>query len=183
MRHERGFTLVELLVAISLMAILLALSASAVRSYWLVQSLDGAADTVTTQLRQVQGQVTSESHPLVYAVSFVPSTSGPSANSQGVTVWRYNTKDTPVTSDDSCGGARSIRLTNGTYVGSASFASSTLVSSSACTGAASGSVFGFFFARGTATATTGSHIVIRQSSIPGTEVVKVTGLTGRVQRI
>lgn len=165
----------------SLAAILLTLSVTALHSYWLVQSLDGAADEVTTQLRQVQGQVVSESVPLVYGVSFVPS-SGPTANSGTVTVWKYNTNDTAVTSDDTCTTARSIRLTNGTYVSNASFAASALASASACTGAVSGSVFAFFFARGTATATSGSHIVIRQDSVADTKVIKIIGLTGRVQR-
>ncbi|CAN5708230.1 hypothetical protein BH18ACT15_BH18ACT15_08540 [soil metagenome] len=181
MGDDRGFTLIELLVTLSLVAILLTLSVAALRSYWLVQSIDGAADEVTTQLRQVQGEVTSESVPFVYAVSFVPGSS-PTAASQSVTVWKYDTKDTPVTSDDTCTRARSIRLTNGTYVSSASFATSPLVASSPCTGAVSGSSFGFFFARGTATATTGSHIVIRQDSVADTKVVRVIGLTGRVQR-
>jgi prepilin-type N-terminal cleavage/methylation domain-containing protein len=175
-RNDRGFTLIELLVALSLAAILLTISATALHSFWLVQSLDGAADAVTTQLRQVQGQVTSESHPLAYAVSFSPDASGPTASAQHVTVWKYNT------TNNNCTNVGSLELTNGTYVRSASFASSPLVSTSGCTPVPDGSVFGFFFARGTATATTGSHIVIRQDSISYARVIKVIGLTGRVQR-
>ena len=183
MGNDRGFTLIELLATLSLAAILLTLSVTALHNYWLVQSLDGAADEVATQMRRTQGQIVSESVPLIYGVGFAPSASGPTASSERVTVWKYHTNSTPTDlTDDVCSEARHIDLTNGTYVSSASFATSPLVSPSKCGGAASGSVC-FFFARGTATATTASHIMIRQDAIPETETVKVIGLTGRVQRL
>ena len=60
---EAGFTLVELLVAISLALILLSLSAIAFRTFWLTQGLHGAANDVRSQLRQLQQRAESESHP------------------------------------------------------------------------------------------------------------------------
>lgn len=66
MQKEQGFTLIEVLTAIALAAILMTLGAAAFRQYWLVQSLHGGAQETQALFRGLQSRVTSESHPLVY---------------------------------------------------------------------------------------------------------------------
>ncbi len=70
MKHESGFTLIEMLATMTLAGLLMVLSVGALRSYWLTQSVESGANEVVAQLRQLQARVTSESHPLVYGVRF-----------------------------------------------------------------------------------------------------------------
>lgn len=84
MQNERGFTLIEVLTAIALAAILLALGASSFRNYWLVRSLNGGAQETQALFRSLQTRVTSESHPLVYGARM------PVAGSQTVGLVKYN---------------------------------------------------------------------------------------------
>lgn len=70
MRRQDGFTLIEALVAMGLAAILVTLSAGALRNYWLTQSLYGARDEAVSQLRALQEQAVSETHPKVFGARF-----------------------------------------------------------------------------------------------------------------
>ena len=67
---EGGFTLIEMLVAMSILALLFTLAAGALRNYWLTQALYGGRDEVISQLRAMQEQVVSENHPLVFGARF-----------------------------------------------------------------------------------------------------------------
>jgi prepilin-type N-terminal cleavage/methylation domain-containing protein len=70
MKNETGFTLIEVLVVTVLAAILLTLSAGAVRHFWFVRSLDGGANQVVTQMRELQEDARSETSPVVYGAWF-----------------------------------------------------------------------------------------------------------------
>ena len=58
--------MIEMMVVMALLAILLTLGAGPLRNYWLTQALYGGRDEVISQLRAMQEQVVSESHPLVF---------------------------------------------------------------------------------------------------------------------
>ncbi|MBA2725555.1 MAG: prepilin-type N-terminal cleavage/methylation domain-containing protein, partial [Actinobacteria bacterium] len=71
--NDSGFTLIEILVAISIVTILLGLSVPTLRIYWMRQSLSGGADAVVAEMRGSQARVVSETHPLVYGMRFTDS--------------------------------------------------------------------------------------------------------------
>jgi hypothetical protein len=58
-----------------MVGIVFTLSALALHWYWLVRSLQGAQDQVTTQMRQAQQRSVAESYPNVYGLRFQPSSS------------------------------------------------------------------------------------------------------------
>src|SRR5918992_5727020 len=84
--RQGGFSLVELLFAMMLLGILLTLSASALKTFWLRRALDGSTKQVTAQLRQLQQRAVAESHPLVYGARFTEG-------SDSYTLLRYNPSD------------------------------------------------------------------------------------------
>lgn len=63
---ERGFSLVEMMFVMVLLGLVLTLGAEPLRNYWLNQSLYGGRDEMISQLKAMQEQVVSESHPLVF---------------------------------------------------------------------------------------------------------------------
>ncbi len=75
MRREYGFTLIEVLATLVLMGILLGLSVPALRHFWLARALEGGADQVVSQLRQLQEEAISQSHPQVFGARFRPDSS------------------------------------------------------------------------------------------------------------
>lgn len=60
---DRGFTLVELLVVLSIMTILISLGAFALLSYWRAQALTSASEQVITDIRDVQVRSQAEVRP------------------------------------------------------------------------------------------------------------------------
>ncbi len=174
MRKEAGFTLIEMLVVMAIGAVLLTLSAGAIRHFWFVQALSGAADSVTTQMRQAQQQAESESHPLVYGVWFI--------NVGDAARWgtlQYDpAKALPCTEI----GKRSFET--GVQVESVSFTTDS-TRTTACRNAlgavgianAGSAQIAFFYARGTATP---GSITLEQTYLDRTEDLTVTGITGRV---
>lgn len=70
LKREDGFSLIELLTVVTLVAILFTLGAFAVRHFWLVRSLEGGKDEMATQLRQLQQRVGAASNPLVFGARF-----------------------------------------------------------------------------------------------------------------
>ncbi|MFN2488487.1 MAG: Tfp pilus assembly protein FimT/FimU [Actinomycetota bacterium] len=172
MRREDGFTLVELMAAITLSAVLLALSAGALRTFWLNQGLDGAAGEIRSQLRQLQQRAESESHPIVYGGWFI----------QGSSTWgvvRYNA------GSNSCASAGIRTFDAGVTVSAIqnfdvpSAYITTCRSALQTAGVANASTarMSFFYARGTATA---GSVTLRQPALDRTRTVGVTALTGRV---
>jgi prepilin-type N-terminal cleavage/methylation domain-containing protein len=165
-----GFTLVELMVVITLTTILLALGASALRHYWLTQALEGSAEELVSQLRQLQQRTDSESHPLVYGARFEIGTSN-------WAIVRYDPKSATTTADDECTVDSTRLFSDGVAVSAASFDTPPGVVVSKCPDSAQ--AFVFFYARGTAT---GGSLTLRHGVTTDTETVSVLPLTGRVRR-
>jgi prepilin-type N-terminal cleavage/methylation domain-containing protein len=169
LKHEDGFTLIELLVAMSLAGILMALSAGALRNYWLTQALNGATEDVISQLRQVQQRTDAESHPLVYGVRF-------EVGSSNWAIVKYDPKSATTASDDTCTPDSARVFADGVVVSTASFDAPSLIDKSKCPEA--DEEFAFFYARGTATE---GSVTLRQLSTGKTRTVSVLPLTGRVR--
>jgi prepilin-type N-terminal cleavage/methylation domain-containing protein len=60
---DQGFTLVELLVVLSILTILMSLGAFALVSYWRAQALTSASEQVITDIRDVQVRAQAEVRP------------------------------------------------------------------------------------------------------------------------
>lgn len=184
MRREEGFTLIELMVAISIGAILMTLSATALRTYWFVQALDGATDETVTQLRELQEDAVSQSFPLVFGARFV----------SGATSWNlvtYNPNGGAEGPGDNPPGRcalRSVPFDTGVFNAGIEIASSSVVNDplaseySACVSESDivdGDDVIWFYARGTAT---GGSVVIEHPVSGRRETVTVGTATGRVTR-
>lgn len=167
-KREQGFTLIEVLVVIGLMAIVFTLSAQALRTYWLNQSLHGSATTVQTQLRQLQAQVESESHPIVYGAWFNPNNSGS---------WGLLKFDPTAGASGTCSTTGTRTFDTGVQVSAASFPSdggTTLCRTAS--GVATAQIV-FFYARGDSN---GGSLTLRQPALNKTQVLTVNSVTGRV---
>lgn len=108
MHKESGFTLVELLAALALAAVLMGLGAFALRQFWIVRSLYGGRDQVVTELRALQERTVAEAHPIVFGMRF-PKGGGEQST---VGVIRYNGRVSPPI----CTEQRKIVLDAGTRV-------------------------------------------------------------------
>jgi prepilin-type N-terminal cleavage/methylation domain-containing protein len=172
-RSEGGFTLVELLVSMALIAVLATLSVQPLRTYWLRQGLAGASDDVATQLRSIQERVVSESHPLVYGASFA-------ADSDAWFLLRYDPGDSTITTDDTCEVTGERALERGVVVSSVDFTAPPSDIVTACDAVTeAGDELVFFYARGSAT---GGQVTLRQPILDDTETITVGPITGRVTR-
>ena len=175
-RRQEGFSLIELMVALGLAAILLTLSASTLRNFWLERSLEASVDETVTQLRQTQSRATGESHPLIYGLRFRP-------DSNAYSIVRFDPVDQTTLTDDICEEAGSRTFEDGVVVDSIAFGDgpSDLMSacSTAAAGYASGDDFIFFYARGSATAGT---LSLRHTTTGDVMTLGVLPLTGRVTR-
>jgi prepilin-type N-terminal cleavage/methylation domain-containing protein len=171
--QEEGFSLIELLATMVLLAIMLTLGAFALKTYWMRRALDGSTKQVTAQLRQLQQRAVAESHPLVYGARFT-------MGSDTYTLLKYNPSDpTP----SLCAEMNTLTLEDGVEVaGGTSFTSSPYISLSECGSVGTGDHFVFFFARGTAT---GGTLKLTHEGLAGTSqdttTISVTNLTGRVE--
>lgn len=176
--YEAGFTLIELLVTISIVAILLTLAAAALRQFWFVRSLEGGADGIVTQLRNMQQRAVAESNPVVYGAAFV----------EGTSTWgliRYLPPVTPGPGTCSVAGTRTLDA--GVIFSSVSFtgapaglnvSDAEAVCGPLVSGATADDLV-FFLARGTARA---GSVTLRQPNIDRTKVVSVIGLTSRITK-
>lgn len=184
-RDEHGFTLVELLATMALMAILLTLGVTALRFFWLGQSLYDQRDEVYTNLRALQQQVVSESNPIVIGAWFTADTDD---EPQWGTV-RVRPDLSPIT----CVSTAQFELNTGVQIQSASFADDLVgvdadeltdmvtACASGVPASADATDFMFFLARGTATA---GCVTLTQTLRDMTDItVAVSTLTGRVERI
>jgi prepilin-type N-terminal cleavage/methylation domain-containing protein len=169
MRDQNGFTLVELMVVIVIGAVLLTLGASALRRYWFTQALEGSADALVSQMRQVQQRTDSESAPLVYGVRL----------EEGTSAWavvKYDPKSATTTDDDECTQLSTYEFSDGIRITAASFDSPPSILLSKCP--ESSQDFAMFFARGTATS---GSVSLRHPITGKTRTVTVLPLTGRAR--
>lgn len=175
MRNEKGYTLIEVLVVLALGAILLTLSAGALRNFWFVQSLEGATSEVTTQLRRIQVRTTSESNPLVYGARF-----------------RFGSSEWGVVRYDPNGGTctevETKSLDTGVFSAGARISGNTSLTTFSTTNetttcrtalSAPDDQFAFFYARGSATA---GQVTVEQPQLGRIRTVTVAAITGRVTR-
>jgi hypothetical protein len=149
------------------------------RHYWFVRSVASASQQVTAQLRQLQSQADSVSHPVVYGAWFLPG----QVNSGE---WGTLTYDpTIVNVADRCAlGSAPKDLPTDVRIINAAFTDTTTLTS-ACrtelTGAgvanASGAKTVFFYARGNST---GGEVTLARAGVTGERTIEVAALTGRV---
>ncbi len=163
--RQRGFTLIEVLVVITLGAILMTLSAGALRHFWFVQALESSSAEVVTQMRNAQQRAAAESHPLVYGVRFKP----------GTTEWGVVQYD-PRKATDKCTAEASRGFAAGVEVDTASFPSTSPQTTECTTALGSDNRYVFFYARGSAT---GGTVELISEPLSRTKVVTVTPITGR----
>lgn len=170
MKHdESGFTLVELMMVLVLTTLLLGIGATALRHYWRVRALNGARDTVVTQMRFAQQRSFSESFPTVYGVRF-------QKGSGNWSLVRYN--DTAgtcvVVSHMSFDGVVISSLPSDTDFPEGTPAS---LCRNASPGGSAANEVALFYPRGSASAGT---VGIRSEHLDRTIKVGVNGTTGRV---
>ena len=184
MRRDEGFTLIELIVAMAIGAVLLTLSGAALRTYWFVQALDGATDETVTQLRELQEDAVSQSFPLVFGARFV----------SGATSWdlvSYNPSGGAEGPGDNPPGRcalESVPFDSGMFNAGIEIALSSVTNVetadeySACVAEIdidSGDDVIWFYARGTST---GGCVVIEHPVSGRQEAIEVGVATGRVTR-
>ena len=171
-KREHGYTLIEMLATLSVSAILLTLGASALRTYWLTQSLETAEAETVAQMRNLQERAVSESNPRVYGMRFRVGTS-----EWGLIL--FNGGSDPGISDDVCNQLE-IHEFDGVTIEAASFAAAPVVTSkcSSEAWATTSDRFVFFYPRGTATA---GEVTLHQPSVNKRTEVEVSAMTGRVK--
>jgi prepilin-type N-terminal cleavage/methylation domain-containing protein len=170
--RQDGFTLVEVLTAMVLATVLMTLAATALRTYWLNRSVLAARAEVVAEMRRVQAQAVSESHPLSFGIRV-------KVGSSDWDVVRYDPgTDLASVADDTCT-STPRKFSTGVVVSAASFDPPPGITVSKCP-QASGSAFAFFYARGTATA---GDLTVRQPAVSRTESLRVIGLTGKVREL
>ena len=82
LRRQDGFTLIELMVALSVMAIIMAIAIPSIATYTAQQEIRGSAQQVVDVLRDARDAAMNEGQPRY--VLFEPGTPG------GYEVWRYD---------------------------------------------------------------------------------------------
>ena len=174
--RQAGFSLLELIVAMGLIAIMAILGAGALRNYWLSQSLYGGRDELVSEFRRAQEQAVSESHPKVFGVRL----------QTGSSTWGLVEFD-PGPNPDTCTEISSNQFQSGTRPVTASFTTSseTTFCQSNLVHLGGGAVadratsqFVWFYARGTAT---GGTVALENPNVSGgNPALTVFPITGRV---
>lgn len=163
MKREDGFSLLELLVVLTLASILVSLSALAFRHYWQQRSLYGAQDLTVTQLRGLQERAVSESHPLVFGARFT-------VGATTFRLFRYN----PQTGV--CAELETYEFDAGVEVTNVDFGTPPGITPPACAPVGR-SVY--FYAKGTATE---GALTFNQPATERQIGLEVSALTGRVTK-
>jgi prepilin-type N-terminal cleavage/methylation domain-containing protein len=171
LKDERGFTLIESLAAMALIALLVTLSATALRNFWFVEAVDRGTGELTGLLKRTQQRVVAETHPLVYGAWFVEGSSN-----WGIV--KFDPKSIDTSADDTCVQeptktfADKVEVT--TVVGDTSSEAAL-----ECKEILPAATFVFFYARGTATEAT---VTLGKDDSTATGTIQVSPLTGRVDR-
>ncbi|MDQ3879029.1 MAG: type II secretion system GspH family protein [Actinomycetota bacterium] len=71
---ESGFSMLELMIAIVIGAVMMSVAVLGTKSYFQVRALQGGQDQVVSQMRNAQQRAMSESYPNVYGVRFQTGT-------------------------------------------------------------------------------------------------------------
>lgn len=167
MRKEEGFTLIEIMAAMALAAVLMTLGAMSLRTFWWHRSLEGGADQIVSQVRELQERVVAETHPLVYGARF----------RAGSPTWGLVQYDPDA---GTCTQYTTHTFDTSVYVSAASFSSDPTVTNFCRTAlSAPSDEFVFFYARGNATP---GSVTIRHDGLDEEESVTVAGVTGRADR-
>lgn len=169
MRKEDGFTIIELLVASIIIAVVTTLGAYAISHYSKLRALEGSTNEVITELRAMQQDAGSRSHPWVSGVYFKAGT-----NRWGIVEGNIKT--------GVCTRKAARTFPAGVTVSTATFSDIATQSLTAnCTTAAeSGAEVVLFFARGSATS--GSMSLVHPNVGSGARTLTVSPITGRVTR-
>ncbi|HEU4480265.1 MAG TPA: type II secretion system protein [Actinomycetota bacterium] len=168
--NERGFTLIEMVSVMALIAVLLTVSVSALRPYWFGRAMDRAEGELVAEMRQTQQRVVAETHPLVYGVWFRSGTPD-----WGVVA--FDPKDASTSTDDVCTTDARF-LFDGAFVSDIQDGDTTSSYATTCASVAPGATFVFFYAKGTATRAT---ITLEHEQTGKTKQVSVTPLTARIE--
>ena len=171
---QRGFSLPELLVAVTLIGIVATLAAGSLRQFWFNQSLDATADAVVTQLRQEQEDAVSESAPLVFGARF-------SVGASSYTLFRYDPNwNGGVGKCDANPRVFDAGVFNAPVVVSAvDVANDTTAAEHVkCRTGVSDEII-FFYARGSSS---GGTLTLHQPTIDRTTTISISALTGRITR-
>jgi prepilin-type N-terminal cleavage/methylation domain-containing protein len=183
--RQDGMTLAEMLVAIAIAAVLVTLSATAVRHYSLVQSLEGAVDEVGTYLKRAHTRATSESHPRVYGAWFIPGASEYhlvlfDPDSELVHPETEMQITCTVEQTRSLGGGmfgQPVRVSPDPAATWFASSQETNACRAQLAGVGENDQFVFFYARGEAT---GGRVTLEQPTLDRTRELSVSDLTGRV---
>lgn len=184
-RREAGFTVVELMFTMALVAILLTLAVFAIRQFWFNRALVAGQDEITVQLRTLQQAAVSEGISGRYHGAWFD----PGSELWGSVVYESGTCRSTGTYELSSG-VLVESVTVGTTAADVDFQSPTDVAAACQTQLASVSddvdvKFVWFLSRGVGTETSGDHIHITQTRLDRSEEiqVRVIGLTGRVEPV
>jgi Tfp pilus assembly protein FimT len=189
-RNESGATLTELLVACLLASILLGLVFVAVRQFWFVNSIKGAADELSSQFRQLQQEAVTGDDAVVLGAVL-----NPGDNEWKVIRFSPNTQ-APA---PACKFVATRQLTGGflgaeVTIDKVTFAATSPTSPEwvACKDVTedpnnpaspkvikAGSQVAFFYRRGTST---GGSVTLLQTNTAKARVVSISPLTGRVDQ-
>lgn len=173
---QHGFTVIELLVALGLTAVLLGLSVAPLRTFWFTQSLKGTSDALVGELRKQQEDSVSQAHPLIFGVGFT-------TGANQMYVYSFDPK-LAGTADDTCT-VTAKSFDSGAFNASVLIDSLTITNDTSapeyvkCQQAQAADRIMFFYARGTSN---GGTVVLKQPNTGKQRTVTVSGITGRVTR-
>ncbi len=167
LKREDGFTLVEVLGVLALIAVLLGVAGAALRGYWIAQNLEKARDELVTEMRNAQQRSMSESHPVVFGIRLKPG----SAN-WGIV--RYDPREPAGTQCKSVG---DLTFSGLVRVKEVTGFDSSGAADIACSQVYPSYRFAFFFARGSSVA---GDVTLRSLANDNTKEIGVSGITGRV---
>jgi len=181
MDKEDGFSLIELLVIMGLVAILMTLGAFAARQFWFQRSLVGGQDQVVTQLRALQQRVVAEGITTRWYGAWFNTTA---ATDHTWGIVRYDSVA------NSCLSLGSFQFDAGVEVSQVDFAdtvsgTSVATAITTCRNLSTipdASDLAFFLSRGTATEST-SNLQLNQPRLGRTEEIRILSLTGRAEKI